>query len=332
MEVMCVSGTFPLKERVTRVFTETTIPAAVKIIANEYGFNFIGDQHKQVFSQLAITGVSYWEWICEQAQRIGYGVIIDGMNFFFRPLDKLIDEGFSSAAILSMGNATAPFNTQFMDRTLDSFKVNSGDNVEDTVNYRAIKNVGGVDPLKARSIISSSTPASVGTNLRTSTSDVLFSEYRTDRVINDDDAAAAAAEGAAQMARFNLPARVQCQGDPRIRPFGTVYISGTGNLTDGFWVVREAHHMFHKIGDYQMDLKISTDGVGATVETPFRSRTDITSGSINLDSVVNNGGIPPLFFEMTSVELTGNTVVKEGNQGFLKNPNKWKYVGAQYER
>lgn len=329
MKVLCIGGTFPLKERATRVFTDTTIPEAVAKIAAEYGFKFIGENNDQRFSQLTIAGSSYWDWIQEQAKRIGYGVLIDGMNFMFRPLDKLIDQGFSSTAVLSLGNAGAPFNTQFLDRTLDQLTVTSGDNIEDSMEFRSVKNVGGVDPVTAAEYLSSETPTDVGTNVRTSVSDVLFKEYRTDRVINDAASAKVAAVGAAQMARFNLPAVAKCQGDPRIRPFGTVFISGTGNLTDGFWVVREAHHMFHQVGDYVMQLKIATDGLGESSETPFRTRPDTNVGTVNLEEALMNNGVPSLFFDLGSVTLSSQQpVVKQGAQGFTKTPTKWRAVGV----
>lgn len=329
MKVLCVGGSFPLKERVTRIFTDVTIPEAVEQIAAEYGFTFIGENSDQKFAQLTIAGSSYWDWIQEQAKRIGYGVLIDGMNFMFRPLDKLIDQGFSSTAILSLNNAGAPFNTQYLDRTLDQLVVMSGDNIEDTTEFRTVKNVGGVDPVSAAEYLSSDNPGTVGTNVRSTVSDVLFSEYRTDRVINDAASAKAAAAGAAQMARFSLPATAKCQGDPRIRPFGTVFISGTGNLTDGFWVVREAHHMFHQVGDYMLDLKLATDGLGESSETPFRTRPDTNIGTVNLDEALKNNGVPSLFFDLSSVVLSSQqAVVKQGAQGFTKTPTKWRAVGV----
>ena len=328
MTVVCVGSSFPLKARVARVFKDYSIPQAVEEIVTEYGFNFIGDNNDQRFPQLTIAGLTYWEWIVEQAKRIGYGIIVDGVNFIFRPLDKLIDLGFSNAAIFSLGDSTIPFNTQALDRTLDTFSVISGDNIEDSVNYRTIKNVGGVDPITNQQYSYQASPAVVGTNLRDKINDVLFSEYRTDRVAPSADAAEVSAKGAAELARFNLPATVQGQGDPRIRPFATAFISGTGNLTDGFWVVREARHMFHKIGDYMIELKLATDGLGDTVETSFRTRDPSNVGIISSD-VLQNNGISTLYFNMDTVKLSStDMIVKEGSQGFLKLPQQWRVVGV----
>lgn len=329
MQIMCVGATFPMKQRATRVFPNSTIPEAVATIAREFGFNVVLENHPQRFSQLSITGTSYWEWINEQAKRIGYGVIVDGMDLVFKPLDKLVDLTFANAPVLSLGNAGAPFNTQYLDRTLDEFKIIYGDNVEDSMNFRTKKNVGGVNPINADVLLSSRGPTDDGTALREDPSSVLFQEYRTDLVINDSVAAEEAAKGAAQMARFSIPATVKGQGDPRLRPFGTTYISGTGNLTDGFWVVREVHHIFHKIGDYMANLKISTDGIGdAIVETPFRTRTDLTAGTVNLTEALNNGDTTLLSFQLNSVQLTDTQVLQsEVNQGYVRTPSRWKKVG-----
>ena len=325
MNIICVGSSFPLKDRVARVFIDSSIPRAVEQIVTEYGFNFIGEDNGNKFSQLTIAGLTYWEWIVEQARRIGYGVVVDGMNFIFKPIDKLIDFGFSSAAILSIGDATVPFNTQALDRTLDMFNVISGDNIESSVNYRTVKNVGGVDPVNNTSYLSVASPAETGNQLRANVSDVLFSEYRTDRVVQSADSAKAEAEGAAELARLNLPATVKGQGDPRIRPFSTVFIAGTGNLTDGFWVVKEAKHMFHKIGDYMIDLKIATDGLGDSLETSFRTRDASAVGLVNVDEALKNKGISPLYFDMASVELNSTgMIVKEANQGYNKVIQKWK--------
>ncbi len=325
MNIVCVGGSFPLKDRAARIFIDSSIPRAVEQIVTEYGFNFIGEDNGQKFSQLTIAGLTYWEWIVEQSKRIGYGIIVDGMNFIFKPIDKLVDFGFSSAAILSIGDATVPFNTQALDRTLDMFSVISGDNIEDSVNYRTIKNVGGVNPVSNEEYITEASPLNTGNQLRSNASDVLFSEYRTDRVVQSAEAAKIEAEGAAELARFNLPATVRGQGDPRIRPFSTVFISGTGNLTDGFWVVKEAKHMFHKIGDYMIDLKIATDGLGDSLETSFRTRDASEVGLVNLEEAVKNNGISPLYFDMASVELNSTgMIVKEANQGYKKVIQKWK--------
>ncbi|CAB4128752.1 hypothetical protein UFOVP111_73 [uncultured Caudovirales phage] len=326
MQVICVGGTFPMKQRVTRVFENKTIPQIVQSIAEGLGFSVLTDAHPQSFPQLVIAGNSYWEWIMEQAKKIGYGVIIDGMNFVFRPLDKLIDMTFSNAPVLSLGNAGAPFNTQFLDRTLDEFKIILGDNIEATTNWRAVKNVGGVDPVTNEVFFSKSSPDEGSDPLRETVSPVLFDEFRTDRVVNSKVASEELSKAAAAMARFGIPATVMGQGDPRIRPFGVVYVAGTGTTTDGYWMVNEVHHKFHKIGDYMVDLMLSTDGIGDTpVETPFRTRQNNGAGTVNLNEANANGTVATLSFEFSDVKLKDYTPISsESIQGYLNSEQRWK--------
>ena len=329
MRIVCVGATFVLKERATRVFLNSTIPDAISTILSEFGFNVITDQHSQVFDQLVVTGQSYWQWITEQAKRIGYGVLVDGMTFVLRPMDKLIDMTYSSAPVMSLGNAAAPFNTQYLDRTLDKFTIIHGDNVELDVDRRSNKNVGGVDPSDASTHYSVASPDSTGYALRETVSNVLFDEFRTDRVVHTSTDAAATALAASNMARFSIPATINGQGDPRLRPFGTLYVSGTGATTDGFWMTTEVTHMFHKVGDYTTMVTAATDGIGDTiVETPFRTRNTDGSGTVNLNESLTNGAGASLMFGMDSVKLMDYAEYSsEANQGWLQTPSRWKSVG-----
>jgi hypothetical protein len=236
---------------------------------------------------------------------------------------------FSDAPVLSMGNATTPFNTQYLDRTLDQFKIIYGDNVESSTNFRTVKNVGGVNPENNELLFSDASPDGAGDPLREDVSPVLFAEFRTDRVVTNKTIADEAATAAARMSRFGIPAKIKGQGDPRIRPFGAIYVAGTGNLTDGFWSINEARHMFHQGGDYTLELSVSTDGIGdAVVETPFRTRSGSGTGTVDLNSAALYGSAATMSFSMDSVKLTeGSNVNSESNQGYLRTPNRWKSAG-----
>ena len=83
--------------------------------------------------------------------------------------------------------------------------------------------------------------------------------------------------------------------------------------------------MFHKIGDYMVELKIATDGLGDSETTPFRNRLDTNVGQVNVEDALNTDGIPSLFFELDSVKLEGTTGNRsQANQGWNKTPNRWR--------
>jgi hypothetical protein len=313
-----------MKQRATRVFMNSSVTSAVEKIVKEFGLNYIGVSHPRKFNQLAMSGHSYWEWIQEQAKRIGYGVIVDGLNFIFKPLDALIDLGFSNAPIMSMTNSGLPANTQFLDRTLDKFVVLNTEHAENATELRMTKTVGGVDPITSRPVIVTTSPGTLGTSVRSSVSDVLFNDYKTDEVANGSSSVGYAAAASAHLARLTLPANIKGQGDPRLRPFGAVVITGTGALTDGVWMVSEVTHSIHQIGDYQVTAKILTDGVGDTQESSFRSRDTSLVGRVNLNQALRNNGKQIQLFSINDVKIRSTTEINnQTNQGFKRTPVTW---------
>lgn len=325
MTVTCWGSSFVLKNRVTRSFKNTTIPEAVKKIVTEHGFKFIGDASPYRFPQLLIAGQSYWEWIQEQASVLGYGAYVDGMDFYFKKLDGLVNQSFSSATVLSTNNPSIPIGQTALDRTLQRFSVLNSEHVESSKHLRAVKSVGGVDPFTSQPFTESASPDKVGSHIRSNVSSVFFDQHMPDRVANSRSTAVTLAKGAAEMARFNLPATAQCQGNPRLHPYSSVYISGTGDLTDGYWLITQAHHTFTLHGDHEVDLHIVTDGIGSTRQTPFRKRDASTVGLVDLVYALANKGKVSNAFTLNSVKLKSTSpVVKQGNQGFKRSATLWQ--------
>jgi phage protein D len=331
MKVHCIGSSFPLKEKTSRVFLNTSIPNAVKTIVTEYGFNFIGQDNSAVFEQLVIAGTSTWEWIVEQAVRIGYCVIVDGLDFIFKPIDSIIDQSVSNAPVLSFTESDIPIGNQQLDKTLDYFEVINGELVEtDRNTMRTIKLINGVNPFTTELVSYQAQPDIVGKNVRNNVGDSLFSEQITTQVVPSQQFAEVLAEGAAHMARLSLPARVKCQGDPRIKPYFPVYISGTGNTTDGYWVAKEVRHLFHRIGEYQIEMTVVTDGIGTNNFDDFRSQKPTLVGAIDVNAALDNGVNTNGNSRKTNVYLeTKNQIILESNQGFKRTPTRWK-AGKPY--
>lgn len=323
MEVHCVSASYPLKQKINKVFKNKTIPQAVAELVKPYGFSFVGDSHARKFDQLVISGHSIWEWIQEQAKVIGFAAVVEGTTFYFKKLDNLLDTKSSSAPVLTQFGNDMPMNAQAIDRTLDSLKVLRGEHVEGQSNSRTNKIVSGVDPISGKVFKSKKTPSKSGKSLRTIVNDVLFDEYQTGQVVNSYTAATSMAEGAATAARMTMPAKIVGQGDPRIRPFSPVFISGTGSATDGYWMVKEVHHMFHKIGDYQIEAVIATDGIGRTKETAYRKEPSSVIGTVDLHAALQSKKQARAAQQGTRLEIK-SPIIRPGNQGFNKAPARWK--------
>lgn len=330
MEVKCIGSTFGLKERASRVFTNMSITDAVGKIASEFGFRFVSDPHPVKFDQLVMAGHSYWEWIQEQAKKIGYGIAVEGMTLHFKPIDTFLQSGTSSVPILAMSGQAAVITTMVEDRTLDWFQVLNGEHIESKDNSRTVKVFGGVNPINASKHVQASSPKSTGQATRVAVSDVLFSESRQDQVSSSPSMAKALSDGAAHNARMNLPAKAKGQGDPRIRLFNPVMILGTGSQTDGLWMVTKAIHHFTANNNYQVDLDISTDGLGSHTQPYVVKTSNTVTGMVDLNEAVNNGGFSSKNVNHKAVKLTTNAhLVSENNQGWNRTPAKWVYSAVR---
>lgn len=324
MEVHCVGASFPLKERSTQVFTDVTIPEAAQEIAKQFNLNFIGDNHPRRFPQLTIAGHSYWEWLSEQAKRIGFVLRVDGSNLYFRQLDKHVDSHIFSVPVLYTGDAPTLYKTELLERTLDKFVVLRGDYIESADSLRTEKNTGGVDPNTFESFSTSNSPVNVGDKLRTNQSDVLFSEYRSDQVTPTYSDSEMMSEGAANLARLSMPAKVHAQGDPRIEPHYPVYVMGTSSLTDGYWLVKEVVHTFRKFDDYIAEMTLVTDGTGTNQVGAFRGRQSPTTSTVNVASLIQqSSGINTLNNKSGTKLAQLSPTIIPSEQGFKRSPALW---------
>jgi hypothetical protein len=322
LKVVCVASSYVLKERATRVFTNTTVTDAIKTIAKEFNFKSVITDHGRVFEQLTMAGHSYWEWIQEAAKKIGYVAYVDELTLHFRPIDKIIDAGIKACPILSMHHATSRFNNHVFDSTLDYIHILKGEHIESASALKSNKKVAGINPFTGQTFSSKVNPLDVGTNLRSTQSDPLFDEYRYDNVVDSDTAADYSAQASAELGRFNLPADIKGQGDPRLRPYSSFYVDRSGEQTDGFWLVKSITHIFGRTGEYQMEMKALTDGTKSTPPESYRPLTASLVGVIDPQDLINNGR---LSLGPESVVLDGlGQVFNETSQNFVQTNTRWK--------
>lgn len=328
MEVRCVGASFPLKERTTKTFVDKTIPEAVAELASSLGLEYYGDPHPRKFPQLMIAGHSYWEWIQEQAKRIGYAVYVEGVTLYFRDIDKLITQNSIAVPTLSIEDQSSRDGQNIYDRTLEYFKVYKGDFIEDGSALRANKHIGGVDPITQESFLGNASPNDFSKGLRQDTMETLFQEYRTDQVALSSKDAQEAARSAAQLGRFNLPAKVRGQGDYRFRPYATVRVAGTGPTSDGNWVIKEVEHIFDKYGKYMVEMTILTDGIGVSLNEEAGYQGGLGKDTVNISKILSNSGA------ITSSRATSSPVLNNPYQetshkelGFHKSPSRWAAAG-----
>jgi phage protein D len=322
-EVHCVGASFPAKKRDLRVFKNKTIPQVAAILAQEIGLKFRGESNPRIFKQLTISGQSYWEWLSEQARRIGYVMYVEGLDLVFKPIDKVIDHSSTEAPLLQFFAPMVPTDGLYEDRTLDYFKVLHGEYVEG-MELRTTKSVAGVNPDTGKEFFASKTPVKTGKAVRRVVNDTIFTEQRTEQVVHDATSARIAAEGAAHLARFTTPAAVRCQGDPRIRPYKPVYIKGVNKEVDGYWVPLSVKHYMNITGEYSIEMKVATDGVGPNAGSSTRNASAERLGTVNIQAALDNGGKNPSVVKKSDIRLKlKSTLIKEANQGYNRTPMTW---------
>jgi phage protein D len=321
MTIVATGGSYPLKSRSTKVYTKKTIPDVASLIAKKYRLKYLGTPHKHRYDQLAVSGHSDWEWLKEHARKIGYGLMVDGTNLIFKPLDKLLSQSVTNATVMSAFNIPLPINTMLFDRTLDYFKLISGENIETAKFQRAYKNMGGVNPQTGKAFTSKADPRKVGKNTRKKVSDVLFEEYMSNYSVISSAAAKMTAEAAAHLARLNIPAMVRGQGDPRLKPFAPVYITGISEEIDGYWVVNSVIHRLNFAGEYSVEMVVSTDGLG---EPSSALQAPTNAGKIDVQAVLN-GQLDLSSSTDRQVSLINKAgYYQENNQGFNRTPSTWQ--------
>jgi hypothetical protein len=128
------------------------------------------------------------------------------------------------------------------------------------------------------------------------------------------------AQAHAQLSRFSITADAASQGDPRIAPYRTVEINGTGVTTDGNWVVKKTRHQCYYDGRYEVEFTCMTDGTGRNKSSAFRPETAsvIPVRNINQDMSTGQSSTP------TRTKLsTPQLLVNKSNVGFKVTPSRW---------
>jgi phage protein D len=346
MKIVCVGSSFVLKQRKTKTYVNKTITEVAAKIAKENNLRFLGEPDKRRFSQLTISGHSQWEWLHEQANRIGYAMYVQGTDLIFRRIDSILNEQSTNIPLFQMWSSYTPRTFTNLDRTLDSLEVISGENNEDGSPSRAVKQTGGVDPINGKSFTYKKSPSKSGKSIRAKVDDTLFDEFNSDQVVNTKNDSKYASSGAAELARFSTTAKAYGQGDPRIKPYQLIQVDNSGDATDGQWIVKEAIHKFGFNGTYNVEMKIATDGSGKnTRKTKDMSRNTINvnhllskskdsfgvngnNTSINLAVELNTTGSSN--FSSKSNETSSSRLITKkplltnvNTQGFLRTPAIW---------
>lgn len=325
LEVRCVATSFPLKQTASNMWKNKTAPEVAQAIGKITKMKVVVSPHQMRFSQLAQFGTSYWQFLQELAFKVGFACYVKDGVIYFVDLDRVIDKTMGSIPLMlysavPMDQYMPPFHS-FIEKTLDKFEPMLGDFIEDQDQpSRATKHITGVDPITGKIYDSTSTPAKAR-NVRSNSAQVVFQDNSSFDVANSKMAADSLTKGKSQRARFHMPAKFSGQGDPRLRPYGLMEVSGVDTTNDGYWMVREVTHYIDKRGMYTCQGVCVSDGRGENLETSRRTKKGASIPVLNLTNL-NDGD---------SLSLSPEPVLdrnvfsySEDSSGYEIKPRKWK--------
>jgi len=265
-----VGASFPLKEGGNNIWKNKTAPEIVQDICKQYKIKAVVDKSNVRFGMQSLVGTTKWEKIQELADRIGFQAHISGTTLYFQRIDKMIDQVMSVIPVFSYNDGSVNSEAVFDAQTLDYFKSKIGDLLELGTYSKKNKTVHGIDPVTGKSHSHTAKPTTVGKNIRTNVVDALFKEVATMVVAETKSLAKELAEGMAHLGRFSIHGEGRGQGDPRLSPYKTIEINGTGSNTDGFWVIKKVEHYVTFDGRYTTEFTCMTGGLGKNKGGAFR--------------------------------------------------------------
>jgi hypothetical protein len=318
--IRCIGASLSLKEGGHKIWRSKTAPDIVTDIAKSLKLKPLVTPHKMIFSQQSLAGHTRWEKIQELASRLGYVAQMNKTELHFHPIDTMIDKFMTTIPVMSFNNSYGNPYSEILSQTLDVFKPRIGDLSDSRAFARKEKTLSGVNPVTGKSYTVTSSPNSVGKGLRKDTRDPLFKETLPGAITASPAMAQIIVDAHAQLSRFSIYAEGSGQGDPRIAPYRTIEVAGTGDSTDGFWVIKRAMHFLAFDGRYQVDFTCMTDGIGENKPSATRPAQAGLVPTRNIQQELATGA--PSSPTYSKLNAPTPMITADGG-GFKVSPNRW---------
>lgn len=314
LKITCLGASYPLKERRQKIWKNATASEVVTDIAKFNNLKPVVTKSDIRFPQISFSGQSQWQKVQELAHSIGYACQIMGVELHFHPVDVIINKFLTTVPVLAFVERDIPSLNQPRSQTLDHFESTQGDFGNFQGNIKAIKVVGGVDPVTGRIYKATSSPSSVGKNIRAKNRDPLFNDVDTSIVVTDKVSAQSLSDAKAKLSKLSIPGYGYGQGDPRISPWKTVQIQGASRTSDGFWVISKVTHTLVTDGRYTIEFECVTDGTGSNTSSIIPG-----APTINLNEALTAGTNRPTRYKLSnSAPMTNQSVT-----GYNVVPRRW---------
>jgi phage protein D len=317
--IKVVGASFPLKEGGSKIWVNKTASEIATEIAKKFKLKPVVTNHPLRFSQQSLSGHTYWEKLQELASKVGYVCQVTGTELHFHPLDSMINKHMSAIPILAINNNYTTAHNNPHSQTLDLFVPTVGDHFDTNLNSRNTKTINGIDPVTGRHYSSTSSATKTGKQLRKKTKDPLFSETLPTTNSGNKNASELIAKAKAELSRFSIEAKGNGQGDPRMAPYRTVHVSGTGQNSDGFWVIKKITHFITFDGRYSVEFTCMTDGTRGNKASSMRPTEAALIPTMDLSDEGTGATTRTSYTKLTAQAA----MVSETDSGFNVTPRRW---------
>lgn len=258
-EVVCIGGSFPMKQASQKVYRDHTADQVVKEMCIKHRLKFEGVPHPRVFDMISQAGYTDWQLAVRLAKQIGYTLRAENTEVYFEPILNDYSLYREQAKRFTLRDAGSPDGS-----TLYSFKPIIGDSIEYDGDMKAAVSVSGVDRFAKAPIAQTKQKRNKTTKKRKQ--DEFFDRFNG--LVVAPSSAIASFEADAAEARNSFPYRgtATVLGDTTIRPNMPVYLSGIGGTYSGYWTVLSAEHVIteaeRNTASYVTNLVLGTDSLG----------------------------------------------------------------------
>lgn len=309
-----------LKENTPKIWINKTASEIVQEIAKKFKLKAIVSPTKVRLTQESMVGQTYWQKLRELANKSGYVFHVFETQLYFVPFDTMINTFMGNVPFLSLETTLGDGYDNASQSSLLEFKTESFVIPSETRHSNRTKNIMGIDPLTGKVFTNKTSPSKVGKALRKNVTTQDFSEQMFEITVGSKALAENRAKSEAMLSSFSEHAKGTAQGDPRIAPFKTIHVDGTGTITDGFWMVKDAEHFMTHDGRYTVDFSCMTDGNGGNKTSSFRKTPNKNFAVRNVAYELASG-----FQTKPSVtKLNANRLlIKQSDNGIQLKQRRW---------
>jgi phage protein D len=259
-EVVCIGGSFPLKQASQTTYRDCTADQVIKEICIKHSLRFIGKPHPRVYEMVSQAGYTDWQLAVRLAKQIGYTLRGENTDIYFEPILNDYELYKDTAKVFVMKDASDVTGS-----TLYSFQPSIGESIEYDGEMKSAVAISGVDRFSKAAMAQTKQKRNKTTKAKRQ--DEFFDRFNS--LVVAPNAEIATYEADAAEARNSFPYRGTASviGDPTLRPNMPVYLSGLGPTYSGYWTVLSAEHVMveteRNVPTYVTNIVVGTDSLGS---------------------------------------------------------------------